>query len=610
MMHQRVAPITLLISLVIVALTGVVLNTDQPSAWAAMPVVQASEAPEATATLTATLEPIRTWPTDLPTPTHTPRAIATAFASPSLASTSTVELPTAFPTVPTPKPTEARRPLLFIRAYQTDPATVTAGGEFYLTLELHNVGDREARNVVVTFVAGTFVPTGTSSVKTVHKLAQDEHGMVGQHLRAGKDVASGFYSQVVNLTYEDPDGYTYTASETVGIAVQGVASGRPQLVVGLASTRPAGIAPGDQFDLDVTLRNLGDRVARNVVLALSGGGPFAPLGAGNTRSVTTLGVGQAVTLTFTLAVDANAKPGAYSQGATLEYEDWSGNRYNSQQSVGLVVASRRLDQPLPMITGYTTGRGELQPGEVFTLTLDVQNVGGRRAVRALIALETTQAAGAGAGAGGLGAIAPLESSNVKFLPILEPGEKRTVTQKMAVDGSAASGAYLLTARFTYEDEEGTSYQRSEVISLLVLRPTFLSIELLDAPEELVVGEEVPIAVDVTNLGRYGVNLTTARLESDDFNIRDGSVYIGPLDSGTSGTLDAKVTPRRAGELTLRVAVGYIDDFNRDREVVKEFRLTAREPEALPTPAAAPTAEGESLLSRIGRFLRALFGLGG
>jgi hypothetical protein len=179
-----------------------------------------------------------------------------------------------------------------------------------------------------------------------------------------------------------------------------------------------------------------------------------------------------------------------------------------------------------------------------------------------------------------------------------------------VDGSAPSGAYLLQVDFTYEDEDGTSYQRSEVISLLVLRPAFLSIEFLETPEELVVGREVPIAVDITNVGRYSVNVTTARLESDDFDIRDGSVYIGPLDSGTSGTLDAWVAPRRAGELTLWVVVGYIDDFNRDQEVVRELYLTARAPEAPPTPTAAPVEEEQGLMSRIVRFLRALFGLGG
>jgi hypothetical protein len=117
-------------------------------------------------------------------------------------------------------------------------------------------------------------------------------------------------------------------------------------------------------------------------------------------------------------------------------------------------------------------------------------------------------------------------------------------------------------------------------------------------------------VDITNLGRFSVNVTTARLESPDFDVRGGSVYIGPLDSGTSGTLDAWVTPRRAGELSLRVVVGYIDDFNRNQEVVKEFGMTALAPEAWPTPPAVPVEEEQGVLSRIVRFLRALFGLGG
>ncbi len=401
-------------------------------------------------------------------------------------------------------------------------------------------------------------------------------------------------------------GRLYTASETVGVAVRGAVSGRPQVVVGPATAHPASVSPGDQFELDVTLRNLGDRTARNLLVSLATGGPFAPLGEGNTRSVATLGADQAVTVTFTLAVDANAKPGAHSQGLSLEYEDWSGERYSSQQSVGLMVTARRLDEPLLLVTGYDTGQAELSPGQVFTLTLGVRNVGGQRAVRALIELDTGQ----GAGASGLGVIAPLGSSNVKHLPAVEPGEERVVTQRMAVDGSALSGAYLLQVDLSYEDEDGAAYQRSEVISLLVLRPTFLSIELLDAPAGLTVGQEAPIAVDITNVGRYSVNVTNTWLESEDFDIREGTVYIGPLDSGTSGTLDAWVTPRRPGEVSLWVYVGYIDDFNRDRQVMREFRLTAAAPETPPTPPTAPEQEEQGLLSRIVRFLRALLGLGG
>jgi hypothetical protein len=507
--------------------------------------------------------------------------------------------------VPTPDP---RRPLIFIRSYATDPSTVSAGTDFYLTLELHNVGEREARNIVVTFASGTFVPIGTSSAKTVDKLSEDEHGMVGQVLRSNKDTASGVYNQSISLSYADEDGTSYSSTESVGVIVVGPGTGQPQLVVSRSATEPDNLAPDAEFELKLTVQNLGDRLARNVLVSLTPGGPFAPTSTGNTAPIASLARNAEAQVALRLVVDKSAKPGAYSQGVSLEFEDSSGTKYTSSQSIGLIVGARRIDQPLPLIVGYTAGVAELTPGGVFTLNLDIENVGARRAERVLLSIGTTSG---GAASSSLEVIAPLGSSNLKFIPMLEPGARQTISQPMAVDGSAASGAYVLNVTLTYDDEDGNSYDSSEVISLLVLRPALLTVSLLEQPPELVVGEETPLAVDVTNVGRYSVNVTTADVSSPDFEVRQGSLYVGPLDAGTTSTLDAQIVPRRPGTLTLRAIVRYIDDFNRPQQFVKDFTFTA-EPAPTPVPASELPKAGEEggLLGGVLRFIRMLLGLGG
>lgn len=496
-----------------------------------------------------------------------------------------------------------------------------AGSSFWLILELHNVGNGTAKNIVVTFVSETFVPVGTSSAKTVSQLTPDQHGMVGQNLKVDTSVRSGTYPQVIQIDYEDVLGNRYSTRETVGVTVIGVVAGQPQLVVERSQTQPPTFFPGSEFDLLLTLRNLGDRQARNILVTLASGEPFAPLGQGNVQRIARLNPDQVITVTLRLVVDREARPGAYNQGVTLEYDDPAGNRHATKQTIGLVVAAERAERPLLMVLSYDVstgsnagqGRGalELAPGDVFTLDLEVVNVGRQRAHRVLIALGGGQTpSGQGAGGTGLGIFAPLESSNVKFIPQLDPEERRSISQRMAVDASAASGIYVLTVAFTYEDATGTSYTSSELISLLVVRRALLRIDLFQPVGEVEVGQEFSIPVEVINVGRNTVNVTTVEVTSEDLEVRDGVLYIGPLDPGTSGTLDARAVATRAGEARATVTVRYIDDFGREQLVARELTFQVEQPPLVELPDLTEEPGEESFLSRVWRFIRALLGLGG
>ena len=70
----------------------------------------------------------------------------------------------------TQPPVTAERPLIFIRSSWVEPAVLAPGQIGRLYLELHNVGEASARNIVISIAGANFVPELSSSVKTVGSL--------------------------------------------------------------------------------------------------------------------------------------------------------------------------------------------------------------------------------------------------------------------------------------------------------------------------------------------------------------------------------------------------------------------------------------------------------
>ena len=482
----------------------------------------------------------------------------------------------------TPSPT---RPLIFIRSYQTEPATVQANGTFELILELHNIGSAGARDILVTVTSERFIPLRTSSVKALGSLQVDEHGGVSQTLRAAPDVEEGTYAVTVHLDYRDAAGFGYSSTETVGVTVGPKPKpGRPQLVIQQVSTEPQTLAPGLPFTMTIVVRNVGTGMARRVLLTAGGGdAPFASVGATNVRALPDLAVGSAYTATLALVTSRNAKAGLYPFSLKLEYDDAASTptRTTSDQHVALAVAAKDTPQPQPIVASYNTEPAVLTPGSPFTLTLAVQNAGEAEVRRLTASLGGSGAAGSTSGTGGqataaTGPFAPLGSGNRKVLGTLAPGATQVVTQTFVVDGAAKGGVYTFPIVFEFEDGEGAAKTDAQLISLLVRTVPQLQIGLYQPLPPIFVGQPFPIPLEVLNVGRDRANLTTVEITSADLELQQNSRFFGPLDPGTSDVLDALGIPRQAGRATATVVVRYMDDFNKPAELTHELVFEVQE----------------------------------
>ena len=112
------------------------------------------------------------------------------------------------------------------------------------------------------------------------------------------------------------------------------------------------------------------------------------------------------------------------------------------------------------------------------------------------------------------------------------------------------------------------------------------------------------------------------LRSLDVEIHDGTMYVGPLDPGTSSLLEAEAIALRDGEAVVQIIVRYLDDFGHQQQIIQELRLgVGSPPTAVPTLESGrepgedisppPTGSGGDMsgVERAVRFLKALLGLG-
>jgi hypothetical protein len=218
----------------------------------------------------------------------------------------------------------------------------------------------------------------------------------------------------------------------------------------------------------------------------------------------------------------------------------------------------------------------------------------------------------GEGGAGLKPFALVDSGNVKFVPAVAAASVLEVELRFILDGSATSGVYNLPVTLAYEAADGKSHNETQVINLMASRRPQFQVSFYRKMEPGVVSEPLTLPIEIVNIGRNQVNVSTLEIAADGLDITNGSVFIGSLDGGTSGTLDAEGIPTAPGTLPVQVIVHYLDDFNQPQVYTHSLSVEVLELESTPVPQAEqPTQVEESSgpMQEVLRFLRAFFGLG-
>jgi hypothetical protein len=95
-------------------------------------------------------------------------------------------------------------------------------------------------------------------------------------------------------------------------------------------------------------------------------------------------------------------------------------------------------------------------------------------------------------------------------------------------------------------------------------------------------------------------------------ISDGTSFLGALDGGTSGSIDATIVAQESGAIPIQVTVNYLDDFNHPRVITQTLTVQVDTPQITPqagSPGAPSSDQPPGFWDRVLRFLRGLVGLG-
>lgn len=225
---------------------------------------------------------------------------------------------------------EVEAPKLIITGYDAEPEKIMAGQSFKITIHIQNSSKKTNvcnAKFLVGDEAGNFLPTSGSNAVFVEKIAAGETGDVAIELKTSAELAQKNYRLVVKGDFDDGNGNSFSASESVYIPVYQ----EVKLAVTDVSMSPESIGIGSQGSLMFTINNQSGSGIYNVKVAakddaVTGEECYVGNIAGNSSAYATLNiVGEA----------DNSDSGTIK--VVISYEDTEGNVEEVEQELACSV---------------------------------------------------------------------------------------------------------------------------------------------------------------------------------------------------------------------------------------------------------------------------------
>lgn len=413
---------------------------------------------------------------------------------------------------------------------------------------------------------------------------------------------------------------------------------RPQFAV-YSSKITGNVKINGEVTLKVVMENVGPATTAYNTQAAFTSSDLVPTKTGGIAIVGNVPYDDEVEISQTFIVSSlNTGFGVIVVDMTVTYYDEKGTTYSDKFTLSIPVTVAGVSGAPPaatatptgvkvsqlVITHYDTSVEPLQPGEQFTLNLDVQNLGNAKAQR-ITMIVGGGSSGSGSGTPGPGGVsggsgdfanfAPVGASNVQSLGDLDMGGKLRASQNLIVNVNTNPGAYPMRITFSYLNDKGETVSDEQVITLLVYSLPNLDVSFYRPPDPFFAGQPGALPIQIVNLGKRLVVLGTMKIEAQGATIENGTGLVGSLDAGGYFTLDAFVTPEEPGPLTLEVTIDYTDDFNQSRTITRGLEIEVMEAMIEPPMEGPPFDDGgfpapsqEGIWQKIWRFILGLLGL--
>lgn len=360
----------------------------------------------------------------------------------------------------------------------------------------------------------------------------------------------GVYPVNVSLSYEGDTGGG-SESATVYVKIENEYK-QPELKLLGVDFEGDKLAAGQSALIKLRLQNEGDLELKDVELKLSG---FSNQGFNldnwpDIQNIKTIKGRELKLVEYKLLIDSKLENGTYPLDLNIKYKDEHDKEYTKDTKVYLPVDGKGATDdltPRVIVDNYHFPYEYVEAGQPFPLTISFFNTSEHTTVKNIkISLNADELA-----------FSPVGSSNSFFIPEINPraAEERSITLKAKVD--AENRNYTISADIDFQDSKGNKYTEKEIISIPVKQNITLTVSNIEMPPQIFVDTPTSLAIDFYNTGRTLIRNLIISTEGN-FEIQDGNLFVGNLESGKDNYYDVTIIPHEEGELEGKIIFAYED----------------------------------------------------
>lgn len=462
----------------------------------------------------------------------------------------------------------------------TNPATINPGQKFKASFTIKNKGSLQARDVKYSldgFAESGLSIVGGSNNKHSDVLAGYDQTVIEYDLQASKNIKNGSHPLDLKISYKDTQNQKCEESAKVFITVGGSTATLSDLSIQNINYPKNGVRPNQDVRITFDLKNQSKAKVSNVKVTLDSGDPAMVPKTANVKKLDNLEPGKVSKLDFTFFATSEATTKNYPISINVEFDDQAaagaeeGKSNKITQYVGILVNGADSNKLTPrlIIDKYSFEPNIVRAGEKFDLNLSFVNTNANKAISNVKIFLTANEEESG------NVFTPVDSSNTFYIESIPAKGSIEKKLKFSTIPDAKAKTYTITANFQYQDETGKDIEATELIGIPVVQQAKLQIGNKDIPTEGYVGMPIPISVQFFNTGKVPLDNMMVKLEGD-FEIENGSSYIGKFEMGTTENYDGTIIPNKTGPLKGKLIFSYDNTAGEHIEQIQEININVLE----------------------------------
>lgn len=407
------------------------------------------------------------------------------------------------------------------------------------------------------------------------------------------------------LTFTKKDKGNWKANDSFNISVMSTTTDGDAQIIASNISRDSRITKGRSISLNLTIldtslrfgnqQEASDAIASSAYVSFKQGDFKRGKASGDTLTNITVGAGK------NLQYDISMTDLVYTgSGDTVEFVvgyTYNGKDYKYNMSMKIPGCIPFVDKDDPdedeedadldpltphiIVSEYSYGATQVSAGQVIDLNLAFENTSTQYDLDNIVMKITTPEG-----------FSITSSSNTFHFDHLDVGESISKTISMQANPNAEAQSYAISIQFSFQyiaNDVRKSGESSESISIPVSQPDRFSVDEIQVPTSLYVGDEYNLSLKFVNKGKTQVYNVTTELRGNMPNSGERN-FIGNVASGTEESADFYITPAESGKLEGEVIISYEDASMNVRQVSRPFSIQVEEMPTFDPGTDAPTIE--------------------